>query len=413
MKTFLTIILGFLCIYLYAYNWTLYGPSGVHANNILFGAGSHSYSVICTNTGICVNDCPCGGWNTYTLGLPVWEAAPHDTSHILLVAGNGSYSDGIYNFDIISHTFNIIQYCYIPTLIRLCTVNNLYYAGTRYNSLLYSTDGITWDTVPYFSDKACAALDYYEQHLVAIQENNLFATYFSSDSGQSWAQSLSNILLHDIAFHPSGLLYGVFTGFSNSSGLYLSADYGETWNIVQWSDQMNTVGFDVAGNIFAGWHSSTIESPGVAVYDTISQNFNFISEGLPNKNIHKFKINPLLSNATIFTCTDTGVYYCNDYLTNNTEIIATSGQIKIYPNVFNDNGFYVSVNSDAKACNVRLSLYDFSGRLLEQQEEKFDGNSIFIEHFNASDLKQGLYFLVVDIDNASQIFKLVKICARS
>jgi len=158
----------------FGFNWTLYGPNGVHANDILFGAGNHNYTVICTDKGVCVNNGVGSSWNTSNYGLPVWEAIPYDTNNVLLVMGNGSYSDGIYKFNLTTNTFNVVEWLCIPTFIKYNTNNNKYYVGTRYNGMLSSDDGISWDTVSYFQGKAATAMDFYGQHIVVTQENNLY-----------------------------------------------------------------------------------------------------------------------------------------------------------------------------------------------------------------------------------------------
>ncbi|MBU0765938.1 MAG: T9SS type A sorting domain-containing protein [Bacteroidetes bacterium] len=398
MKSIFVIAFSLVYLCCSAQNWTLYGPSGLHANNITFGAGVHNNDVICTNTGICINDGAGGSWNTYPAGLPVWEAIRFDADNILLVMGDGSYSDGIYKFNLGTLMYEIVGYCYIPTFIRFCTSNNLYYVGTRYNSLLISSDGAVWDSVPYFSGKACAAMDYYESHVAAVQENNIYATYYSSDAGISWSQSASTIPIHDLAFNASGDLYGVFTGFSNSSGLYSSPDFGETWNLEQWSDEMNTVGFDVVGNIFAGWHSSTIPSPGVAIYDPVSHDFNFISENLPNKNIHKFKVNPVLSSMTIFACTDTGVYYSNDYLSAIGETEVNRVRAIVSPNPFNTTA---TVRTTLKDGFV-IEVYDPFGRRV-LQDISMSNNYLILK----GKLSAGMYFY--KIRSSDEVFATGKI----
>lgn len=344
----------------FSYNWIPFGPSGVHANDVLFNAGDHGYSVICTDSGICVNNGAGYSWGTYNYGLPVWEAIPYDSSNVLLVMGDGSYADGIYKFNLTTNTFNVVEWCYIPTFIKFNTVNNTYYVGSRYNGLLSSPDGIVWDTVPYFQGKGCTAMDFYEQHIVIAQENNVFATYYSDDGGLNWNQSTSNIPIHNLKFDQNGMLYGVFTGFSNSSGLYLSHDFGHSWHMENFIDNMNTVGFDVVGNLFTGFHSAVTPYEGVAIYDTTSNNFNFLNNGLPNKNINRFEINIIMSSITIFACTDTGVYLNNNYLTSIQNNYSDFYNLNIYPNPANET---IQVESSQ---NTTIEILNTQGQIVEE-----------------------------------------------
>ncbi|MFC2101195.1 T9SS type A sorting domain-containing protein, partial [Bacteroidota bacterium] len=359
---------------------------------------NNGYSVICTNNGVCLNNGIGASWNTYTYGLPVWEAIPYDSSNILIVMGNGSYSDGIYKFNLTTHTFNVVEWCYIPTFIKYCTNNNTYYVGTKYDGLLRSSNGISWDTVSYFQGKGCTAMDFYGQHIVISQENNIYAIYYSDNGGISWNQSASNIPLHDISFDQNGILYGVFTGISNSSGLYRSFDYGHTWNMEIFVDNMNTVGFDVVGNLFTGFHGAIAPCQGVAIYDTSANYFTFLNTGLPNKNIHKFKVNPVMSSITIFACTDTGVYYSNNYITSVNNNSFTSNSVHIYPNPANE---ILEIKSFKDAS---VEIINTNGQIIEELTSTKPNTTI-----NVSKLSSGIYFIKVKADNEFTIMRFIKL----
>lgn len=398
MKTIFTILLINLCVTVYGFNWILYGPQEIHSNNILFGAGNHAYSIICTNDGVCVNNGTGYSWNTYSSSLPVWEALPYDTANILLVMGNGSYSDGIYKFNLQTNTFSIVKWIYIPTFIKFNTVNHTYYAGSRYDGLFHSADGITWDTVSYFQGKGCAAMDFYGQHLVVTQANNIFATYYSGDGGATWNQSTSNIPVHDIAYDYIGNLFGIFPGQSNSSGLYLSHNFGQTWNMEYWTDNMNIVGFDVVGNLFIGFHGALPTYEGIAIYDTTSNNFMFLNTGLPNKNINRFKVNPIMSSITIFACTDSGVYFCNNYLTSIQNNDFTVNKVSIYPNPATENIFIeLSQYADIEIVNIH-------GQIIESLKTVSSKTRLDI-----SDLSKGLYYIKVKTGKEITVKKFMKL----
>jgi hypothetical protein len=397
MKTIFMLLFMTMYVTVFGFNWTLYGPTGIHANSILFSTGSHGYDVICTNNGICVNNGVGYSWNTYTSSLPVWEAIPYDTSNVLLVMGNGSNSDGIYKFNLSTNTYNVIEWCINPTFVKYCTINNTYYAGTRYNGMLSSADGITWNTIPYFQGKGCAAMDFYGQHIVVTQENNIFATYCSDDGGITWNQSSSNIPFHDIAFDMNGILYGVFTGISNSSGLYLSHDFGHTWNMESFIDNINTVGFDVLGKIFTGFHGASAPQEGVAIYDTTANNFTFLNIGLPNKNIHQFKVSPLFSSIVIFACTDTGVYYCNDYFSSVQNNYFVENNLQIYPNPANDKIEITGLD------NGTIEIIDIQGQLVKTLNTSSTKTTI-----DLIKLSSGVYVIKVITDRGATVKKFIK-----
>ncbi|MBI5218629.1 MAG: hypothetical protein HY958_06850 [Bacteroidia bacterium] len=399
MKT--TVFLLSLCFALScnAYTWHGLGANPVHVNalNICFSCGNYK-DVICTTTGLCINDGANYDWVSYDYSLPVWEAIPYDTANILVVMGNGSFSDGIYKFNLTSHQFNVVEWIPNPTFIKFNPNNNRYYVGSRYNGLLTSTDGLNWDTVPYFVGKAAAAMDFYGNHIAVVQENNIFATYYSGDNGTSWNQSLSNIPIHDLAFDPNGKLYGVFTGLSNSSGLYSSTDFGATWDLETWSDNMETVGFDIIGNVFAGWHGAVPSEQGVGIYNTQNHSFSFFNTGLPNLNVHKFKVNPILSSITIFACTDTGVYYMNDYLTLLPELKSNPQEAFFVSSNFSDNTTTIFIQPDILHMDAEITIFDISGRKIKIISIRSD--EICIDN---SEFSKGVYLFALT-DKKKYIF---------
>lgn len=373
----------------FSYNWTLYSPDSIHANDVYFNAFGHD--VICTNLGLCINDGPSYTWVNYNYNMPVLDAIPFpDSTDVLLcMMGNGSYSDGLYSFNMNTHVYHVVEWVPFATFVRYNSANDTYYAGSRYNGLYTSTDGLNWDTIPYFNSRGCADIDFFENHIAAIQENNIFATFYSHDGGVNWAQSTSTTPLHDLAYRSSGKLYGVFTGMSNSSGLYSSSDYGETWDLEQYEDDINVVGFDVVGNIFTGWHSSTY-STGVAIYDTSAYSFTFYNNGLGNTDINRFCINIILSSITIFVCTDSGVFYCNDYLSSiqqHTQPLTES--VNVFPNPSSGN-VSLSISPDIELKDAEMELYNAAGdRVLSKHINAYE-NTIPL-----NGIKPGIYYYSV------------------
>ncbi|OPZ98605.1 MAG: hypothetical protein BWY70_01183 [Bacteroidetes bacterium ADurb.Bin408] len=122
---------------------------------------------------------------------------------------------------------------------------------------------------------------------------------------------------------------------SRYNGLLSSPD-GHTWTMEYFIDNMNVVGFDVTGNLFTGFHGALPTFEGVAIYGTTANDFTFLNNNLPSKNINRYRINIILSSITIFACTDTGVYFCNNYLTSAPEGYYSGQNIHIFPNPASD-----------------------------------------------------------------------------
>ena len=119
----------------YSHNWILIGPDTVAVNNAYT---SYSTDVLLISDGILVNEW--GGWVKYSLGnLPVWDLVEIDPDTLIVVMGDGSYSDGIYTFTFSNSQFQILEWCIYPNFIVRNSLINYYFVGHQ-NGLLKSTN---------------------------------------------------------------------------------------------------------------------------------------------------------------------------------------------------------------------------------------------------------------------------------
>ncbi|NTW34480.1 MAG: T9SS type A sorting domain-containing protein, partial [Bacteroidetes bacterium] len=190
-----------------------------------------------------------------------------------------------------------------------------------------------------------------------------------------------------------------------SSGLFRSPDYGETWNIEASTEYINTVNIDFSGNVFAGWHNSpnlAESSEGIAKFDTTSHEFTFINNGLPNKNINKikFELGFLGCYIYMYCCTDSGVYYTNNYLTEINDINNSSAfAISNYPNPFNSFTTFEYTISEKLNTNISFVIYDLQGQKIKEFPylNRSEGN--YTLEFDASSLKSGIYCYILRAGN--------------
>lgn len=400
----------FIPFLVFGYTWTLYGPSGIKANDICFNAGSEGYSVICTNTGICVADQTGSTWNTYTNGgSPVWGAIPFDSMNILLVMGDGSSLDGVYKFNFITHQFTLMQFVASPTFVQFCTTNSTFYVGSKNDGLMTSINGSDWNFVPFFSSQQISSLDFRENHFVLTTGFQFQCIYNSSDTGKTWHHTDGNgNFMTYLAFHPNGKLYGLIPN-SNSASLRSSLDFGQNWDICFWSnDGINTLGFDAIGNVMVGWRSPNY-AQGIAKYDTVTSSLTFYNEGLPNKFVNKIRINPVLSSISIFCCTDNGVYFSNDYWTGTNDNSRVNGFVQImnFPNPCTTTTNIEFLLPEYKGNALTLSIYNNSGVLLSKESYRYDkmhNNSIKV---NVARFSAGNYYYRIKAGKYDVIRKMV------
>jgi hypothetical protein len=249
---------------------------------------------------------------------------------LLVAMGNGSWSDGVYRFNLVTHEFEVVFWAPYPNFLEYHELASTYWLGTQFGSMYSSQNGVEWAEVPFFTGKSCFCFDDYGEWMVVSEVSNLFNVYWSGDSGATWQQAESAPLITDLRFDPMGVLYGIFPDHSNSSGLWRSYDHGNSWDVAFWSDDMSAVGTDVFGNIFVGWK----EELGLALYDPLAPppGLTFLNDGLPQAAINRIQLNPSMSAPAIFICTDSGAYYSYDYLVGQYNPVRNEIFLSVYPN---------------------------------------------------------------------------------
>jgi hypothetical protein len=370
-------------VFLFAYDWDRIGPANIHVNSYDVVLYNIAIEIFCTDNGILIHEGD--EWNEYaTGGLPALNAVGLDPNNILVLLGNGSYSDGIYKFNLTSHQYQIIEWMPYPNFLQYCENENTYYAGSM-DGIWKSTDGLTFTLIDYFSTKECKAFTWYENHFVVATDTEI---HCSDDGGETWfpAQTASPII-QDMAFQNDGKLFGIFPDDTYSSGLWSSNDFGETWSVEFYEMYMSSVGFDAEGNIFVGW-----DNDGIAVWNPVYQKLTSFNDGLPNLNINKITVNPFINCCNIIACTANGAYMLTGYLIGIEENEARQHfSLNNYPNPFKGTtSIYFSVDN---TCPVRLSIYNMLGRemsilfdeiAVRGQEYKFE--------LNGSALSEGMYY---------------------
>jgi len=117
-------LLGVL-ISFHAYSsWAPFGPEGIHANKIEFVIDNNANWAICHDQGLYLYDLVNQNWTDHPTTLPVLGAAYLDGTKILVIMGDGSFSDGIY-------AYNPATEEYEP---------ELFFKDTQYSVLDYEVD---------------------------------------------------------------------------------------------------------------------------------------------------------------------------------------------------------------------------------------------------------------------------------
>lgn len=411
---FLLVLFPFIS---HSYTWQSFCPTAIHANNICFGVGSWK-GVICSPEGMYLWEEDIEEWTFYTYGLPVTGAVNLNATQILVAMGCGTYSDGIYTFDLETHQFDVVEWVVNPNFMLIIPVldenTNLftdeYYVGSQFGGLFRSINGLIWTEVPYFNGKSCKAMDYYGEHFVISEVSNVHNIYWSDDYGVNWQESISPVpMITDIKYNNAGELYGIFPSYSNSSGFYKSEDFGNIWNVEFWSDNMSAVGFDAVGTIFVGWDSLAGGNEGIAIYNPLAPppGLTFMNQGLASTNINKILLNPVMSVIAIFCCTDAGVYMTNDYMVGTSEHTGEEPGITLFPNPVSDKAT-ITISAHSKLGSpVEIFILDNEGREVEKIEAGNSSSNKMEINWNKGNMPTGVYYLVVRTKNETITEKFI------
>ncbi len=403
-KLVLILVLFFTLQQSFSYTWQSYGPDSIQAIN--FCLCYTPYSIICSTYGMYLVDSGVLEYFSY----PAKDAAQLNNDTILFVAGNGSYSDGIYCLNVQTSQVEVIHYCINPNFIEFYDYTGVYYAGYE-DGLLKSEDGLNWEEVPFFTGKDCIRLEYYSEHVIVNVSADITHLYLSADSGTNWFESSNNPgWITNIEFEHLGKLYGIFPDNSYSSGLWYSDDYGDNWNVEFYSTNMTDVCYVLYyDKLLVSWKSPGEKNEGIAVYDPYEPppGLTFINDGLPNTEINRIKVVSLLGGSLIFVCTDSGVYTCWDYFVGINEHSNRYGSISVFPNpVSNQTTIHINL-SDIYESLVSISILNNQGIKVDEIEvEGYLSNEINIK-WNKGDLPAGVYYLVIKTEKETLIEKFI------
>jgi len=402
MKKYTFIILILLSMQVRA-TWAPFGPEGIQANRICFTIDQHPHWGICHDGGLYLYDLISQSWTDHPSGLPVWDACYLDGQNILVIMGDGTDSDGIYQFDPVSDTFELLQFIDIPKFICYDETQQTYYVG-HHLGLLSSPNGLSWTPIDTFVNRSIVSMGIYENHFVVSEMDNLYGIWSSEDAGVTWTLYPYSPMISCLGFDNQGKLYGIFPDNSYSSGLWSSTDFGENWDVEFWSLEMRCVGFDYA-NVFVGWGENAYPPQvGIAWFHPETDSLTCINANLPNLVINQITHNPSMSAIALFCCTENGVYVSYDYYLGLPESpgLAVS-TLSIHPNPAT-NQTVLTFQPTVNKSQGTLSVFDMAGTKVWQTKTDFSTGEIV---FDCSILVPGVYLIELKCGDSIRTGKLI------
>ncbi|MBL7149669.1 MAG: T9SS type A sorting domain-containing protein [Candidatus Cloacimonetes bacterium] len=392
MKYLLLILLTFSL--LYAYDWTpIYSGDHEIYDFSLCQTGLNQYALACED-GLLIYDGDV--WTQHSSSLPVWNVLPWINQQLILVQGNGSYSDGVYKFNEYTCEFEVIEWIYYPNFLVYNENQQEYYIGA-FEGLFKSADGEIWEEVAYFSGRSCHEMAFWENHYAVSIIDYVLGVYYSDDYGSTWnAPVMSFPAIIDMSFRNDSKLFGVDPGPTAYSGLLSSTDFGASWEIEYGIECLSSVCHDMSGNTFVA--GSVPAFDGVAMW--LNGEMIPMNDGLPNLNINNLYVNPAMSSIHIMAFTDSGAYLLTNY-TSSEPVLPTPG-ITLYnfPNPFNPSTEISFQTSDFSGQTLEIEIYNSKG-------QKIDELSIPNSQPDSAGLKSSITWEADKFSSGVYLYKLV------
>ncbi|MBN3034743.1 MAG: T9SS type A sorting domain-containing protein [Bacteroidales bacterium] len=383
--------------------WIPYGPDTAVTYRVCFDVDNQMRDVICSDFGFYLSTLQ-QTWEWHETCYPVMDAEYLDGISILLLFNSGSAGDGIYEYNTQTGIYTNLSSCLMPNFISHDELLGKYFVGFDCG-LLESDDGLNWTSVTTFNGLACLDMDCHNNHYVVTLGSSM---YWSSDHGFTWNASLpGSPYISCLKFKNNGDLFGIFPDMSYSSGLWRSQDHGNTWTVGNYSVNMSSVGYDATGNIFVGWDANAVPPYyGVAMFDTLTGDFIFMNDDLPNKVIHSITHNPWMSFLCFFCCTDEGVYYTGDYIIGSQEqAVGGRATCRVYPNPCRDE-LWIEHRGELPGA---FNIFDEQGSLISSTRIPPTRGVASTALMNLNGLSPGIYYYRLNRGTAVSAGKFIRI----
>lgn len=396
------LLLVSLVIFINTQAWELFGPADTVATNICFAELPYEGAIICTDDGMYYYDESTYQWNFYSeANLPVIEGIFLETESILLIMGNGSYSDGIYSFNTSTGQFTVIEYCLEPTFLRFDPTASKYYVGYS-GGLLVSADAATWEDVGYFNGNNCLEMSFDYVNMVVSVNELPPNVHRSNNSGETWQSSSSFSPIFRMASYYSSHFFGMCPLNTALSGFYYSDDGGNNWDLEFSSNNISDVSYDQNGFLLISWHSPASEYEGIAMYEpgAGSSGLTFINDGLPTTNILRVKQREGIDVQLAYVCTDAGVFTTWFVGMDEGEM---ENKLQVYPNpVLNEKKVLINFKQPSFVKSVQL--LNLSGEVIKNKTYNKKMESI---EFNLELLPPGVYLIKVITSDGIRTNKII------
>ncbi len=298
-------------------------------------------------------------------------------------------TDGVYKSINNGLNWNLIGFAN-KNILDLIAKGDTIIISTWYNGIYISlNNGISWFQNNQFASVPSLAL--YNDTIYAGTYNN--GVIMSTNFGNSWTQLITNISLYnDVQFISLVKSGNKIFAASPEDGIIISLDNGNNWHFSN-NSAMEIV---LANNLIfaATWNG---------VYYSSDFGINWTSLGLSN-----YIINSLTTDSIFLYVGSRGSGVWKRPLSDFVgikEITNPVTNLKVFPNPFsNTTTFTYTLKENQK---VNLSVYDITGRIVNQlvNENQMQGEHTL--SFNAAGLQAGVYYYRLEAGDEVSTGKLI------
>ncbi len=331
-------------------------------------------------------------------------------NRIFCAFGCGSYSDGLYKFDVLSHEFTLIAYTMYPNFVKKLSSGFYFGYGSETTSggLLYSTDGDEWTNVDFFNSKNVKDVEINNNGRLFVAAGN---ELFIQDDDTFNSVSI-NLPINDIfvSSHLNNNNHDIFIACGNGSysDCVYKVDYenGNINNLVLINNFIypNKL-YEYYGYLVVG----CLNSGGLFLVDPVEMGEKHKIADF--EDVYCFDTYPIYC-RNILVGTNNGVYLGGDFLF---DIIDFNNHDKIklsqnYPNPFNS---FTNIHFNlSQKSNVKIAVYDINGNLIDilLNEVKGPGDYSIMWKAKENKIEEGIYFyrLITDYDHITKRMIYVK-----
>jgi len=343
-----------------------------------------------------------GNWEYHPIWMsmfPIRAVCPQSANVIMGAFGDGTYSDGIYNYDVAADTWTLNDWFFWPNFIFWNEANQTYYAGER-DGLYKSTSGNGWSRVATLPMNQCDSFAAWGDYAVTDIGNSV---YISGDACQSWhLSSMPN--LDGFRFASDGTLYAKMDDGSDSDGLWRSDDCGSSWSVEFYTTGLACIGPLYGSSLPLGWRLPYDQEHYAAIYDTQTglEQLDFAQLDSPVLDIDVF---PFINTPSAYFLNANGCHFITGFTTPADDPClippAPDAGLRISPNPARGS---IKALASRSFKAPRVSIYDLRGRKLADIDHPlWDKNELRCQ---LPSLRPGVYMLRVDDGNASYSSRL-------